>query len=266
MARGFNQAGYNALNLGVSELRQGLKELRAYVDELKMPLVSANVQMAGGEKALWQSWLRLEIGGVSVAVTGVVAQNAVTAEQQQQLGIIVTDPLPALQQVLSRIRSKVDAVVVLADTGLAAARKIAQHTTGIDLLLVGGGGTRNYAKEHFGTAWLLKNGKNGALISTAQCYFADGRMTEVDDKIVPLDKGVKSNFDYAEPMLAYRLEVQQFKRGLRRMKEDKLKKELSSYRTMSPQEFMQAMKKKQVKVPEQIRKMQRVNNENKKQQ
>lgn len=242
MARGHNLSGYSALNVAARELKGGVKSLREYAKVLDAPLISSNIVPQDGETPIWKPWVIQQIGDLRVAVLGVVSPKFLDIETLTNQGVDVHPMVPSLQKLLPEVRAQADLVVLLANTGLAGARRIAsQFHNDIDLILVGRDSYQSYDYEKVNDTYLFKNSRNGQHLNVIKCYMAQNHLGKVVEDLVPLDDSIKTGMTFVEPILKYKQEVRARKKALR-YKKDPAYKAIEKYKDMSPQEFMDLMK------------------------
>ncbi|UVI31861.1 bifunctional metallophosphatase/5'-nucleotidase [Paenibacillus spongiae] len=160
-----NEAGYEAVTLGNNEgLTFTLEQLeRAYNEQAKFVALCANMRRT--ESGTRPEWLLpssiIRKGGIRIGLIGV---TAAFSDFYTLLGWDVTDPLEAVQAQVSRLRNRVDVLVVMSHLGLTLDRRMAQEVSGIDLIL--GGHTHHLLEqpELIGTTRVCAAGKFGEYI------------------------------------------------------------------------------------------------------
>jgi 2',3'-cyclic-nucleotide 2'-phosphodiesterase (5'-nucleotidase family) len=134
---GMKIMGYDAANIGETELWLGCQGLRRLVAETGVPLTSANVRATDDPADPAAPAYRLfRRSGLKVAVTGVVE----SAGYQVGPGLAVESPSEALGRLIPRLRQEAGVIIVLADLQEAAVRQLAADFPEITLILFRGRG------------------------------------------------------------------------------------------------------------------------------
>lgn len=183
--------GYDALTLGEADL--SAPDLLAKASSLSYPLVSANVHYPAGQGPNIVPYVIKEVGGVKVAITGVLdAEIARSAPQLQGPDApVVDDEVAALNVLVPELRYEASIVVVLAHTGMIKARTLAAQVPGIDIIIAGHGGGMAAVPTKIGRAYLVQAGEAGE--NMGEIVFSvspDWSTTNVTGKATPLTKDI----------------------------------------------------------------------------
>ncbi|GAE69115.1 2',3'-cyclic-nucleotide 2'-phosphodiesterase [Cutibacterium acnes JCM 18909] len=126
MARAFNLVGYDAANIGNHEFNYGVKELLRYHNDLKAPLLCANVIDVKTGKPLTQGSLMLtkkNVAGheVKVGIVAVTTPGSMVWDKANLVGKVdIADPVQTAARYSVRLRKDgADVVVVLIHAGLS---------------------------------------------------------------------------------------------------------------------------------------------------
>lgn len=244
MARANNLSDYSALNIAARELAGGLSLLKAYADDLDAPLISTNVFLKDRSHPLWKPWVMSQVNGLKVAILGVVSPDFLDIDALSEQGIEVNPVVSSLRLLLPEVREKADLVVVMANTGMVGAKEVAsQLGNDIDLVLTGRDTYTNYEFEKINGSYLFKNTRNGQHLNIIKCYMKQSRLEKVEDDLVPLDGSIKTGEVFIDLVSKYKREVRARKKALR-LKKSPQNKVIERYKNMTPQEYMDLMKKK----------------------
>jgi 2',3'-cyclic-nucleotide 2'-phosphodiesterase/3'-nucleotidase len=177
-----NSLGYQAMVVGGQDLDRGLDQARAVEEQALFPWLAANVTLASGGQRAFTPYLKLDLGGVQVAVLGLAA---VPHPAAAPAGLTFQDPVAvakALVPVL-REREKVDMVVVAVhggplkgdcsgpDDNVAAC--LAAKVPGIDLILAGR--SRQMLATEVNGVPVLQVGQGGQALGVAEFGFTRRR-------------------------------------------------------------------------------------------
>ena len=125
MARAFNLVGYDAANIGNHEFNYGVAELFRYHNDLKAPLLCANVIDVKTGKPLTQGSLMLtkNVAGheVKVGIVAVTTPGSMVWDKANLVGKVdIADPVKSAARYSVRLRKDgADVVVVLIHAGLS---------------------------------------------------------------------------------------------------------------------------------------------------
>jgi len=155
--RGMKGMGYRAANVGEHEAWAGLEGIRRLA-RIGVPLVSANVVDAGGRPAAERS-VAADLGGVRVAVTGVLASTASPGP-----GLRIEPPAEAAARLVPEL-SREGLVVILADLDLEGVRELAGACPEAAAILFRGRGDSR-PPERIGRTWAVSVSGEGRYIGS----------------------------------------------------------------------------------------------------
>lgn len=145
-----NELGYTAMAVGNHDFDWGLESLRKAEKDARFPMLSANTVFAKDGRNAFQPFLKLDIGGVRVAVLGLTTQGVSRLLTPALIpGLRFLDPVETARSWIPRLRreEKADVIIVALHAGLGilpgrttddnCALRLAEEVAGIDLLLIG---------------------------------------------------------------------------------------------------------------------------------
>lgn len=97
-------------------------------------------------------------------------------------------PTAAAAQVVPRLRKECDLLVALTHIGIKADRELAEHASGIDVILGGHTHTITQQPERVGDTWIAHHGFYAHYVGKVAIDVEPGRVT-VADELIPLGKG-----------------------------------------------------------------------------
>jgi len=146
---GLSRLGYRAVGIGEKDLLLGQRYLRDLGERKGIRFISANLHYADDGKLFAEpvfverlggsSVLGRGFGGVRVGVTSVLWPDEFRRFSPQREGdreLIIKDPVRAVRSSVQDLRPRADVIVLLAHTGIDAAKELARQVTGIDIILV----------------------------------------------------------------------------------------------------------------------------------
>ena len=134
-----NQIGFDAMAVGNHEFNHGVEVLTAYAQALDFPFLMANADLTGeaGLRAEIEKSVVLEVAGERIGIIGLTPQNNPELSSPGQ-NIVFTDPVSATQGEVDRLTAEgVDKIIVLSHSGFPEDVRIAEGTTGVDVIVGG---------------------------------------------------------------------------------------------------------------------------------
>lgn len=176
--------GYDALNVGRDELRQGLRYLETQQQQTAFPFLSANLVNPDSGRRPFTAYRLKPVGQLKVAIVGVVA-----SEFNQAPELEVETPAVALRRVLPQIAEQAQIIVVLAYMPLAEARQLAEQVAGIHVLVVAGEGQVSQQPAVVNGTLIVQPGNQGKYVGHL-AFTADalGRLRNYRNEVVILDE------------------------------------------------------------------------------
>jgi 2',3'-cyclic-nucleotide 2'-phosphodiesterase (5'-nucleotidase family) len=134
-----NALGYDAMAIGKNDLVQGADVLMARASEAKFAMLSANLVVSGENgKTFLQSHVVVEKSGKRIAIIGLTSPQDMTNLPDSGKGLITTDPIKAVREVIKQVGQNVDAVVVVSHLGEQLDQKLAKEESGIAAIIGAG--------------------------------------------------------------------------------------------------------------------------------
>ncbi|MGR3366867.1 MAG: bifunctional metallophosphatase/5'-nucleotidase [Sagittula sp.] len=134
-----NQMGYDAMTVGNHEFDDGPEVLRGFVDAVEFPVLMSNADISG-EDLLKDSIMKstvIEKGGEKIGLIGLTPQDTDELASPGK-NIIFTDPSEAVQAEVDKLTEEgVNKIIVLSHSGLNVDKKVAESTTGVDVIVGG---------------------------------------------------------------------------------------------------------------------------------
>ncbi|MDU8910373.1 bifunctional metallophosphatase/5'-nucleotidase [Aestuariicoccus sp. MJ-SS9] len=134
-----NMMGYTAMTVGNHEFDDGPEVLRGFVDSVEFPVLMSNADISGEDLltgAIRKSVI-LEQGGEKLGLIGLTPQDT---DELASPGpnVIFTDPVDAVQGEVDKLTAEgVNKIIVLSHSGLNVDMRVAENTTGVDVIVGG---------------------------------------------------------------------------------------------------------------------------------
>ncbi len=134
-----NQMGYDAMTVGNHEFDDGPEVLRGFVDAVEFPVLMSNADISG-EDLLKDSIMKstvIEKGGAKIGLIGLTPLDTDELASPGK-NIIYTAPTEAVQAEVDKLTEEgVNKIIVLSHSGLNVDKKVAENTTGVDVIVGG---------------------------------------------------------------------------------------------------------------------------------
>lgn len=134
-----NQLGYDAMTVGNHEFDDGPEVLRGFMDAINFPILMSNADVSREELLadVLQKSTVIEAGGEKIGLIGLTPQNTDELASPGD-NITFTDPVGAVQQEVDKLTADgVNKIIVLSHSGYATDLRVAEETTGVDVIVGG---------------------------------------------------------------------------------------------------------------------------------
>jgi 2',3'-cyclic-nucleotide 2'-phosphodiesterase (5'-nucleotidase family) len=177
-----NAIGYDAAALGTNDFSFGLEALRARVQQANFPLLSANTTTPLSDL---QDAAIYNAQGVRIALIGLTSEEITQTGHPQHVKYVdVADAARVVEDLLPRVRSRVDAVVLLTNVSRAEEERLARAFPEIRLI-IGGHDTADLPIR-IGQTTIVGAGKFGKYVGRLDLTFNDGRLNRIESRLIPL--------------------------------------------------------------------------------
>ncbi|GGL84332.1 multifunctional 2',3'-cyclic-nucleotide 2'-phosphodiesterase/5'-nucleotidase/3'-nucleotidase [Pseudooceanicola nanhaiensis] len=134
-----NKLGYDGMTVGNHEFDDGPEVLRGFMDALDFPILMSNADVSG--EPLLADVLKksvvIDVNGEKVGLIGLTPQDT---DELASPGpnVIFTDPAGAVQHEVDRMTEEgVNKIVVLSHSDYNVDKRVAENTTGVDVIVGG---------------------------------------------------------------------------------------------------------------------------------
>lgn len=134
-----NAAGYCLATAGNHEFDFGLPVMQGVMADASFPFVAANIRSAaGGQWDKLGQYAIMDVDGVRVAVLGITTLDVISLHWPNAIkDIVVEDPIATARELVPRLRSQSDVLIVLSHLGNAQDKVLAESVEGIDFIIGG---------------------------------------------------------------------------------------------------------------------------------
>ena len=187
-----SKAGYDAVELGNHEFDKGMNSLEKVVDESKIPVLCANIKFLNnpGLQTKIKPYVIKDFKGFKVAIIGVIAENLKTLVNNKG-GFEVYDVKDTVRDIVSKVDSQADLIIVLSHIGYDEDIKLAKAVPEIDIIVGGHSHTDlNSPKNIFyngDRTLILQDGEFGVQIGDLKLEADNGEIKNYSYRQVTLD-------------------------------------------------------------------------------
>ena len=134
-----NQMGYDAMTVGNHEFDDGPEVLKGFASSVDFPILMSNADISAEPLlagAIQKSWV-VQKGGESIGLIGLTPQDT---DELASPGpnVSFSDPIAAVQGEVDRLTAAgINKIVVLSHSGYAVDQRVAEGTTGVDVIVGG---------------------------------------------------------------------------------------------------------------------------------
>lgn len=161
LLKAYNNIGFAAINLGISEYRLGLDIIKEFDKISDAPFISANIADANGN-LVFPPYVIANVGGLKLGFLGVTTSEFIKKDEINK-GFRILDIHQQVKKFVPELSSKCDLIILLANARDKEIEKIAVDNPQIAVIL--GGLTFNYSENDrptkLGKTIIHKNGDRG---------------------------------------------------------------------------------------------------------
>lgn len=138
----YQKMGYDAINIGDTDLVLGAEYLSTLSEKLKLPFLSANLKDKKTGEAIFKPYLVKVIDGLRVGIIGLLGQDIHRFIQAETKGYFVEDPVKVANETINRSLYNCDRVIALAHMNAAEIESLGQKIQRISIII--GGNDRTF--------------------------------------------------------------------------------------------------------------------------
>ena len=102
--KAYEKMGYDAINIGDTDLALGVEYLRSLEKKSKIPFISANLKDKKTGEPIFNPYLVKEIGGLKVGIIGLLTPNIHPNIQKEMKGYFVEDPIEVASEAIKGLK------------------------------------------------------------------------------------------------------------------------------------------------------------------
>ena len=200
IGRAYRRMAAVAVNVGDLDLLQGLDFLRKEASQ-GLPLISANLLDPSSRTPIFDPYVIQKVSGIRIAFFGLLSPNfqpEIADPMRKTVGerIFIKDPVEAAQEMVLKLRDKVDMIVLLSDLGNYRDHELVKAVPGIHFVFGGPEGRGLAQPNREGKTYMFQSyakgmyvGKLRLTIKNPGLPFQDeGRVSRLQGEIRNLDR------------------------------------------------------------------------------
>ena len=251
--------GYDALNLGSTELFFGKGFLEHTRSHVSFPYVASNLLADGGTLPGARQYVIKEVGGIRVAILGVFDPDDLvyfpSRAREHVQGLQAISPEAALAKLVPEVKEKADLVVLLSLLGAKTTHALVTAVAGIDVAISSGSDDNIYfsrvsgASGASGSTVLLQPEVQGRTLGLVKISRDEKGVLSVGQrKRIPLGSSVPNNGEIARLVEKYKTGQEERVQQAQKEQAEKARqteKELMEGLKLTPYEFIERYEREQ---------------------
>ncbi len=193
-----------AVNVGDLDLLQGLDFLRQEASQ-GLHLISANLLDPSSRTPIFDPYVVQKVSGIKIAFFGLLSPNfqpEIADPIQKKVGdhIFIKDPVETAQEMVLKLRDKVDMIVLLSDLGSYRDHELVKAVPGIHFVFGGHEGLGLAQPKREGKTYLFQSYSKGmyvgklrlAIKNPALPFQDEGSVRRLEEQIHNLDQHLQA--------------------------------------------------------------------------
>lgn len=185
-----NALGIDLAVPGNWEVVYGTKRFKELAQKLNYGFVASNILDAKTKENVFPSSKIIEKNGIKIGIIGFTDPDVPTRQPPSFSDGFIYQGSEVLKPLINKLRSQVDAVVLLTHIGLPKAVQLAKELDAVDVILSSDTHERTYDPIIIGSTWVVEPGAFGSFLGRLDLYKENG----IIKKSWELIEVKKSNF------------------------------------------------------------------------
>ncbi len=133
----YEKIGYDAMNIGDTDLALGIKYLETLQKKTKIPFISANLKDIKTGRTIFTPYLIREIKGIKVGILGLLTPDVPLPIRKEMKAAFVDDPVKAARDMIKGPLSGCDHILALAHLNPLEIESLVKETPKISVIIGG---------------------------------------------------------------------------------------------------------------------------------
>lgn len=211
-----HQAGYDVVTLGNHEFDKGLAATKAMLKQSKIRFITANIRFSSDKELqkIVKPYILEDYNGVKVAIIGLIAKNLKTLVNKLE-GVEVLDPVEITKEIVQKINSRADLIVVISHMGVNDDINLAENIPEIDVII--GGHSHTLIKQpkvfHKKTdkTLLLQGGEFGVQLGRLDISVKNKEIQHYYYNLIPVNYDIKADSEIQKEINLLSEQIKKFK-------------------------------------------------------
>ncbi|MBI4763923.1 MAG: 5'-nucleotidase C-terminal domain-containing protein [Deltaproteobacteria bacterium] len=179
-----NAMDFTAMVPGNHEFDFGQEVLKQRIREARFPLLAANVQ---GRPGLFYPYVLKEVSGLTIAIIGLITEETpITTHPKNVKGLTFSPVIEASQKVIRELGDKPDLVIALSHQGLPADIRLAQETSGIQIIIGGHTHTRIESPMKVKETLIVQAWEQAKVLGVLDLTIQDRKIIHYEGRLIPI--------------------------------------------------------------------------------
>jgi 2',3'-cyclic-nucleotide 2'-phosphodiesterase (5'-nucleotidase family) len=175
----YEKMGYDAINVGDTDLGLGVEYLKILQKESKIPFLSANLKEKKTGRPIFKSHLVKEMDGVRIGILGLLTPDIHPFIQKELKSYFIEDPIKASLETINRYLADCDHIIALAHLTPLEIQTFTKRIPKISIII--GGNDRSFIfPKQFGYSIYVQTDAFGAHIGRMNSKLLKGSNEFVD--------------------------------------------------------------------------------------
>ena len=166
--KGYEKIGCDVINVGKLELSGGLSFLLKQKSSSQIPFISANLETEKSHKLIFDPFIIITKEDLQFGIIGLTNLTEVSED-----GVIARDYIKEGNKYISKLKNKVDFIILLINSERSSYKKLPQYFPGADIIFTSGSKmlTRPSMKQEENGPFLFSSGREGRYLNKVTLNF-----------------------------------------------------------------------------------------------
>ena len=166
--KGYERIGCDVINVGKLELSGGLSFLLKQKSSSQIPFISANLETENSHKLIFDPFIIISKEDLQFGIIGLTNLTENSGE-----GLVARDYIIEGNKYISKLKNKVDFIILLINSERSSYKKLPQYFPGADIIFTSGSKmlTRPSMKQEEEGPFLFSSGREGRYLNKVELNF-----------------------------------------------------------------------------------------------
>ncbi len=150
----YEQMGYDAVNIGDTDLVLGVDYLKALSKKSKIPFLSANLRDKKTGQPVFEPYRIKQIDGLKIGIFGLLTPDLPPYLHKEMAGYFLEDPVKVASHMVNGPMSNCDHIIALAHLNLIEIEELAQKVPRISIIIGGNDRAFIFSKQIHSSLWV----------------------------------------------------------------------------------------------------------------